>query len=82
MTKNHHACEDCGLALDVPAFKCATCEAIVAIRHLVSPGWKPHTKPARHQGLDVRDWVDEVRLLLARYDVLRAAEKPACRTPA
>ncbi len=48
-------------------------EAIAALRHLVSPGWKPYTEPARQRGLDVRCWIDEVRVLLEQRDALKRA---------
>jgi uncharacterized protein YutE (UPF0331/DUF86 family) len=48
-------------------------EEIAAARLLVADGWRPHTLPIR-RGLDVRDWIDCVRVLLQRIE---AAEKAA-----
>lgn len=44
-----------------------TDKAIAAARHLVSPGWQPHEPPSS-LGLDVRDWMECVRLLLKHID--------------
>lgn len=47
-------------------------QEVAAARLLVAEGWHPWTKPIR-RGLDVRDWMDCVRVLLQRLDAAEAA---------
>lgn len=51
-----------------------TDEAIIAARHLTEPGWHPHEPPSK-LGLDIRDWMECVRLLVARIDRLERTRK-------